>query len=142
MADGAGAFQKIIVGTDGYGPASRAVQTAIGLARDSGGEVIVVHVQPEPHEVPLREQLTHPVDAGEGLLKDIVKRHGDGVRLRTELRHGEPAETLVGLAEEEEADLLVVGNKGMSKKFHLGVVPDRVSHHAPCNVLIVRTTED
>lgn len=142
MAGESGPFRKIIVGTDGYGPASRAVETAIELAGDSGSEVIVVHVQEAHKESDLREPIGRPVDAGQGLLKDIAARHGDRVRLRTELRRGEAAEMLVGLAEDEGADLIVVGNKGMSKRFHLGIVPDRVSHHAPCNVLIVRTTED
>lgn len=144
MGQAPGTFRKIIVGTDGFGPASRAVQTAVDLARAAGGEVVVVHVQEAPHQVDpiLRETTGAPIDAGAGLLKDIARRHGEGVSLRTELRRGDPAETLVGLAEEEEADLVVVGNKGMSKRFHLGIVPDRVSHHAPCNVLIVHTVED
>ena len=40
------------------------------------------------------------------------------------------------------ADLIVVGNKGMTgaKRFLLGSVPNKVSHHAPCSVLIIRTT--
>ena len=47
-----------------------------------------------------------------------------------------------GAPEEESADLIVVGNKGMTgaKRFLLGSVPNKVSHHAPCSVLIIRTT--
>jgi len=43
---------------------------------------------------------------------------------------------------EQRADLIIVGNKGMTgaKRFLLGSVPDKVSHHAPCSVLIIRTT--
>jgi nucleotide-binding universal stress UspA family protein len=46
------------------------------------------------------------------------------------------------VAEEVGADLLVVGNKGMTgaKRFLLGSVPNKISHHAPCSVYIVRTT--
>ena len=46
------------------------------------------------------------------------------------------------MAEEQRSDLIVVGNKGMTgaKRFLLGSVPNKVSHHAPCSVLIVRTT--
>jgi nucleotide-binding universal stress UspA family protein len=46
------------------------------------------------------------------------------------------------VAEERGSDLIVVGNKGMTgaKRFLLGSVPNKVSHHAPCSVLIIRTT--
>ena len=46
------------------------------------------------------------------------------------------------VAEEQAADLIIVGNKGMTgaKRFLLGSVPNKVSHHAPCSVLIIRTT--
>ena len=46
---------------------------------------------------------------------------------------------LVDVAEAVGADLLVIGNKGMERKV-LGSVPNTVSHHAPCSVLIVKTT--
>jgi hypothetical protein len=47
------------------------------------------------------------------------------------------------VAEEQGAALIVVGNKGMtgSRRYLLGDVPNKVSHHAPCNVMILRTTE-
>ena len=53
-----------------------------------------------------------------------------------------PADAILDVAEEREADLIVVGNKGMTgaKRFLLGSVPNKVSHHAPCSVLIIRTT--
>ena len=46
------------------------------------------------------------------------------------------------MAEERGADLIVVGNKGMTgaRRFLLGSVPNKISHHAPCSVLIIRTT--
>ena len=57
-------------------------------------------------------------------------------------RQGDPADAILDVAEEQGADLIVVGNKGMTgaKRFLLGSVPNKVSHHAPCSVLIVRTT--
>jgi nucleotide-binding universal stress UspA family protein len=65
-----------------------------------------------------------------------------GVNARTHARQGDPADVIVELAEERSADLIIVGNKGMTgaKRFLLGSVPDKISHHAPCSVLIVRTT--
>ncbi|HYY06277.1 MAG TPA: universal stress protein, partial [Candidatus Limnocylindria bacterium] len=65
-----------------------------------------------------------------------------GVSVSTHAREGDPADALLDVAEETKADLLVVGNKGMTgaKRFLLGSVPNKVSHHAPCSVFIVRTT--
>lgn len=138
-------FNKILVGTDGYGPASRAVARAAELAEKSGAELLVAYSQP-PSKTPEGSPLRDPsgqrgVDAGQGLLTDVEKHYGANVRIKTFLREGDPAEVLIDLAEEEDADLIVVGNRGMSKRFPLGVVANQVSHHAPCNVLIVRTTE-
>jgi nucleotide-binding universal stress UspA family protein len=55
---------------------------------------------------------------------------------------GEPAEALITVAEERGGDLIVVGSRGMSSpsRFLLGNVPNKVSHHAPCDVIIVHTT--
>jgi nucleotide-binding universal stress UspA family protein len=57
-------------------------------------------------------------------------------------RQGDPADAILDVAEELKADLIIVGNKGMTgaKRFLLGSVPNKVSHHAPCSVLIIRTT--
>ena len=57
-------------------------------------------------------------------------------------REGDPADAILDVAEERDAGLIVVGNKGMTgaKRFLLGSVPNKVSHHAPCSVMIIRTT--
>jgi nucleotide-binding universal stress UspA family protein len=49
---------------------------------------------------------------------------------------------LIETAERVGADLLVIGNKGMSgvRRFVLGSVPNKISHHCPCSLLIVHTT--
>jgi nucleotide-binding universal stress UspA family protein len=55
---------------------------------------------------------------------------------------GDPSDVLVSVVQLVDADLLVVGNRGMTgmKRFVLGSVPNKISHHAPCSVLIVDTT--
>ena len=65
-----------------------------------------------------------------------------GVEVDTHARQGDPADAILDVAEEQKADLIVVGNKGMTgaKRFVLGSVPNKVSHHSPCSVMIVRTT--
>ena len=62
--------------------------------------------------------------------------------VETFARVGDAADAIVDVAEEQRCDLIVVGNKGMTgaRRFLLGSVPNKVSHHAPCSVLIVRTT--
>ena len=65
-----------------------------------------------------------------------------GITVSTSARQGNPADAILDVAEEEGANLIVVGNKGMAgaRRFLLGSVPNKISHHAPCSVLIVRTT--
>jgi nucleotide-binding universal stress UspA family protein len=64
-----------------------------------------------------------------------------GVEMETHAVRGDPAEALIEIAEETGAELIVVGSKGMTgaRRFLLGNVPNKVSHHAHCSVLIVRT---
>ena len=52
------------------------------------------------------------------------------------------SDAILDVAEEQQADLIVVGNKGMTgaKRFLLGSVPNKISHHAPCSVMIIRTS--
>ena len=66
----------------------------------------------------------------------------DGVEVETQSRESDPADAILDVAEEKGADLIVVGNRGMTgaKRFLLGSVPNKVSHHASQSVLIVRTT--
>jgi nucleotide-binding universal stress UspA family protein len=62
--------------------------------------------------------------------------------VETYARQGDAADAILDVAEERRTDLIVIGNKGMTgaKRFLLGSVPNKISHHAPCSVLIVRTT--
>ena len=70
------------------------------------------------------------------------RREAAGVDVEIYARQGDPADAILDVAEETKADLIVVGNKGMTgaRRFLLGSVPNKVSHHAPCSVLIIRTT--
>ena len=65
-----------------------------------------------------------------------------GIEVRTHPVEADPADAILNVAEEIKADLIVVGNKGMTgaRRYILGSVPNNVSHHAPCSVIIVRTT--
>jgi nucleotide-binding universal stress UspA family protein len=150
---GDGLFERIVVGTDGSGTATEAVRRAIELARLSGGKLaIVAAFEPIPqtrlreeqaelpgdvsHTVGPREDVNVALDAAVGMAKQA------GVETEPFPREGDPADAILDVAEENDADLIVVGNKGMTgaKRFLLGSVPNKVSHHAPCGVYIVRTT--
>lgn len=68
----------------------------------------------------------------------------DGVEVETHVRAGDPADAILSVAEEQRAGLVVVGNRGMTgaRRYMLGDVPNKLSHHAPCNVMIVKTTDE
>lgn len=135
-------FERIVVGTDGFGPSIATVSRAVEIAEDAGAELVVAHVYaPYRQAGPgLGRPEAPPIDARVRVLQSVEKRFGERVQLRTMLKEGDPAEALIDVAEEVDADLLVVGNVGMSKRFTLGAIPNQISHHAPCNVLIVHSS--
>jgi nucleotide-binding universal stress UspA family protein len=147
-------FSRIVVGTDGSETAAEAVHQAIDLARISGASLSIVSAYaPVPHRRVQGEQLEAPADVQHEInpREDVnlvleaaaAEARKAGVEeVRTHPVQAEPAEAILNVAEEIDADLIVVGNKGMTgaRRFLLGSVPNNVSHHAPCSVIIVRTT--
>jgi len=146
-------FRSIVVGTDGSQTASEAVRQAVELAKEIGAKIQLVsayepvpasRLREEKREAPEDLQwMVNPREEVDNTLSeaaDTVKEAG--VEVETFARQGDPADAILDVAEETEADLIVVGNKGMTgaKRFLLGSVPNKVSHHAPCSVLIIRTT--
>ncbi len=146
-------FDSIVVGTDGSPTAVEAVRQAVELAARIGARVEIVsayepvpssRLRQESQQAPTdlqwmvnpREDVDATLEAAAGVARDA------GVEVETYARQGDPADSILDIAEERRADLIVVGNKGMTgaKRFLLGSVPNKVSHHAPCSVLIIRTT--
>jgi nucleotide-binding universal stress UspA family protein len=146
-------FTRIVVGTDGSDTAGEAVRQAIDLAKVTGATLgIVSAFQPVPkrriqgeqegappdiqHEIGPREDVNLVLDAA------AAQARAAGVDVTTHPVEGDPADAILNVAEEIKADLIVVGNKGMTgaRRYFLGSVPNNVSHHAPCSVIIVRTT--
>jgi nucleotide-binding universal stress UspA family protein len=129
------------------------VRQSVDLARAIGAKLELVSAY-EP--VPAQRLREERRDAPEDLQWAINPREDvdrtleaaaevarkEGVTVDVYPRQGDPADAILDVAEEQEADLVVVGNKGMTgaKRFLLGSVPNKVSHHAPCSVLIIRTT--
>jgi nucleotide-binding universal stress UspA family protein len=146
-------FARIVVGTDGSETAKQAVREATELAKQTGATLYVVSAFDPVPSARLREErleapadIEHTVNPNEdvdAILSDAAKEvEQQGVQVQTVARQGEPADAILDVAEDQNADLIVVGNKGMTgaKRFLLGSVPNKVSHHAPSSVLIVRTT--
>jgi nucleotide-binding universal stress UspA family protein len=150
------AYRRLLVGTDGSETASAAVRHAAQLAAATGAELVVaiayetnpLHeraLADEREQAPaeLRWMVTDAGDAEERLLSARQIADEAGVaKVRTRAEHGDPADVLLATAEELLCDLIVVGNRGMTNasRFLLGSVPNKVSHHARCDVLIVPTT--
>ena len=146
-------FERIVVGTDGSDTADEAVRQAVGLAKATGAKLSVVSAYEPVSSQRLCEEGTelpgdiqHAVGPGEDVNVILEAASGaaqrEDVEVQMHRREGDPADALLDVAEETKADLIVVGNKGMTgaKRFLLGSVPNKVSHHAPCGVYIVRTT--
>ncbi len=146
-------FTRIVVGTDGSETAAEAVRQAAELARMTGAQLSVVSAYapiserkvkdtqrdapPDvQYEIGPREDVNLILDAAAATVRK------EGVEVQTHPVEADPAEAILNVAEETKADLIVVGNKGMTgaRRFLLGSVPNNVSHHAPCSVMIVRTT--
>ena len=146
-------ISSIVVGTDGSETARKAVQEAFELAKQLGARLDIVSAYEPVSQQRLREEarqvpadlewMVNPREDVEATLKETSgDLDGSGVTIEVFAREGDPADAILDVAEERGSDLIVVGNKGMTgaKRFLLGSVPNKVSHHAPCSVLIVRTT--
>jgi nucleotide-binding universal stress UspA family protein len=146
-------FTRIVVGTDGSETAAEAVRQAVDLAKLSNATLSIVsayapvsqrRVQGEQsgapadvqYEIGPREDVNLVLDAAAAAARK------EGIDVQTHPVEADPAEAILSVAEETKADLIVVGNKGMTgaRRYLLGSVPNNVSHHAPCSVIIVRTT--
>ena len=146
-------FNRIVVGTDGSETAGEAVRQAIDLAKLSEATLSIVSAyEPVSKRRVEGEKLDAPADVqyeinpreDVNLVLDTAAAEArkEGVEVQTHPVEGDPADAILNVAEESKADLIVVGNKGMTgaRRFLLGSVPNNVSHHAPCSVLIIQTT--
>jgi nucleotide-binding universal stress UspA family protein len=141
--------QTIAVGTDGSDTATKAVAFALDMAERYGAKLVIASAYTPVSEDRLRkEQVDAPqeiqwsispsedVDSALRGVEEEAKERG--LKYASEARNGDPAEVLCDIAADHEADVIVVGNKGMQRRI-LGSVPNSVSHKAPCSVLIVKT---
>jgi nucleotide-binding universal stress UspA family protein len=145
-------YENIVVGTDGSQTASKAVSRAADLAKTADATLVIVSafrpVPPErlknertgaPQELAYMVNPREDVDNTLATAKKLAESRG--ARVRTEAVDSGPSEAIIDVAETIKADLIVVGSQGMTgaKRFLLGSVPNRIAHHSPCDVLIVKT---
>ncbi|MDH5663339.1 MAG: universal stress protein [Candidatus Bathyarchaeota archaeon] len=129
-------LSKILVAVDGSESAEKALEYAVQLAKKHKAKVTLLNVG-ETKLFGFKPEVAREV--GEHILSDAAAKV-KGLKLNTQLEFGNPAETLIEVAEKGNYDLIVVGSRGLSsvKRFFLGSVSDDISHHAKCSVLIVR----
>ena len=138
-----GLVRRVMVGTDRSDSAEQAVQWAASFAERYVAELLVVQVivprNPASTEFGAAER-TRAAAAGDELTAYTQQLAGERGHAFVVI-DGDPALAIVRAAEQEAADVLVVGNMGMAgrKEFLLGNVPNRISHNARCTVIIVNT---
>jgi nucleotide-binding universal stress UspA family protein len=145
-------FKAIVVGTDGSETAEKAVDSAVDLAARVGATLHIVSAYEPVVRHRLRDEPTAAVadqewavtartEVDATLAGAAARARVASVPVEIYARQGDAADAVLDVAEERAADLIVLGNKGMTgaRRFLLGSVPNRVSHHAPCSVLIIRT---
>jgi nucleotide-binding universal stress UspA family protein len=146
-------YTNIVVGTDGSDTATKAVCSAADLAAIASANLVVVSAyRPVPEERLRSERAGAPADVAYMVNRqEDVDRILDNARNLAESRgvkkvitegvDSGPSEAIIDVAERMGAELIVVGSQGMTgaKRFLLGSVPNRIAHHSPCDVLIIKT---
>jgi nucleotide-binding universal stress UspA family protein len=149
-------FRTIVVGTDGSERAARAVEQAAELARTLDATLHIVEAYKGIEDTVATAMASGAMVTSSPELGDVAKEEADtigggleqlaaswrerGVDVQTHAISGSPAPVILETAIAVHADLIVVGNRGMTgAKRLLGSVPNTLAHRAECAVLIVRT---
>jgi nucleotide-binding universal stress UspA family protein len=149
-----GAYQTVVVGTDGSDSSFRAVDRAATIAADSGATLVIAsayHPARQEDVAELQDRLGTDVAyqvVGSTPAEEAVRtaaeraRRAGAVKIDTVVVDGEPVPTLARVVKERDADLLVVGNRGLNSLAGriLGSVPSEAARKAGVDVLIVHTT--
>lgn len=138
------ALATVAVGTDGSTTASKAVEVAAEIARRFDAKLVLLSAFKDAREPAADAAELQWVSNNDSRVREILSRTEQDLReqridCRTMIDEGDPGEVLIRLAEECDADLLVIGNRGLQRRV-LGSVPNTVTHKAPCSVYVVKTT--
>jgi len=140
-------MQTVVVGTDGSRNAEAAVREAAKVAKADGAVLHLVTAYPD---IPTygetiassakREPINLRDVAEQVLARTTAELEGAGLDVVTDAREGDPAKVILDVAKEQDADLIVVGARGLTglRRFLLGSVSSKLAHHADSSLLIVR----
>lgn len=139
-------FQKILLAYDGSAGAKRALDVALNLARAFGAELWALSVEERlPHYAATIDEVQEEQAFAnhyfqEALSVAYLRALHAGVELKSEIRAGHTARTIVDFTKEGSFDLVVLGSSGHSRAWvmFLGTTAEKVSRHVPCTVLLVR----
>ncbi len=123
-------YQRIIVGTDGSKTAAKAVERAVQIAESTGASLTIMTAAKPAKGEPVVE-------------KAKAAHASSSASIDTLVVDDDPVSALIDTAKRGGYDLVVVGNKGMTgvRRFlEIGAVPNKLSHHLPTSMLVVRTT--
>jgi nucleotide-binding universal stress UspA family protein len=140
-------MKKIVIATDGSETGRAAVRTGLELAADEGAEVVFAHVvsilefaQNGNGHGPIRPERVPRVEDDAVLREALDVAHNRGIEAKPELLIGYPPNQILRLATDVDADLIVVGSRGLGrvKSAILGSTSREVLAHADRPVLVVR----
>ena len=140
-------MQTVVVGTDGSPNAETAVRRAIEIAKGIGATLHVVTAYPK--DPTFGESIASSAKRDRINLRDVAdgvlaRAEGEavaqGVEVVTDAREGDPTQVILDVAKEQDADLIVVGARGLTglRRFLLGNVSSKLAHYADSSLLIVR----
>jgi nucleotide-binding universal stress UspA family protein len=137
-------FERIVVAVDGSKPGGKTLPVAVDMASTHGSRVTVVHVREHARYEGSDVDLGPDDGTGEDLVRSVLEVFRDaGIEASGEIRRVRPGDTheqIVKIAEDANANLIIMGTRGMSewKSLVLGGVANKVVAHAHCSVLLVR----
>lgn len=137
-------IKKILVAYDGGEESHSAFLFGLDMAKQFEAEIevlSVVRVLEPPEDVETRDNLERGREHYEKFFKHLRHEASEnGIHIKTEVALGHPAEQIIHWAEKGKVDLILLGHqtKNTFGKWLLGSVPDRVVHHAPCTVIVVK----
>lgn len=143
-------YKTIVIGTDGSPTAGRALARAVETAKLNGARLVIVTAYKELTGRELQEtraalpdeyawQVTSTGDTDQVLKGAAGVAEKEGLAVTTRAVAGDPTQAILDVADDEEADLIVVGSKGMERRI-MGSVPNSIAHRAMRDILIVQTT--
>jgi nucleotide-binding universal stress UspA family protein len=136
-------YKNIVLAYDGSKFSNKALQEAIGIAKSSGGSLLILSIvditdEFESEAPGLTDKMT------EKLLKltqkALEKAVAARVKAKVEVHVGDAYEMIVDISKKKKADIIVMGSHGRTglTRLLMGSVTSRVIGHAPCSVLVVK----